>query len=82
MRSPTLDRPMDAVDVAAAAAAALDGAVLHGMPPSPLVADLTQGVTAAGDARRRAADARSRAGRAAQAGRSRSRHRPGPRART
>ena len=37
---------MDAVDVAAAAAAALDGAVLHGMPPSPLVADLTQGVTA------------------------------------
>ncbi|NBE53146.1 DNA translocase FtsK [Streptomyces boluensis] len=39
------DRPMDAVDVAAAAAAALDGAVLHGMPPSPLVADLTQGVS-------------------------------------
>ncbi|MFJ3641083.1 DNA translocase FtsK [Streptomyces sp. NPDC090108] len=38
------NRPMDAVDVAAAAAAALDGAVLHGMPPSPLVADLTQGV--------------------------------------
>lgn len=43
---PAFDRPMDAVDVAAAAAAALDGAVLHGMPPSPLVADLTQGVTA------------------------------------
>ncbi|MEU2733482.1 DNA translocase FtsK [Streptomyces griseoviridis] len=40
------DRPMDAVDVAAAAAAALDGAVMHGMPPSPLVADLTQGVSA------------------------------------
>ncbi|MFD8424979.1 DNA translocase FtsK [Streptomyces sp. NPDC059466] len=39
------NRPMDAVDVAAAAAAALDGAVMHGMPPSPLVADLTQGVT-------------------------------------
>ena len=36
---------MDAVDVAAAAAAALDGAVLNGMPPSPLVADLTQGVS-------------------------------------
>ncbi|MFD5026372.1 DNA translocase FtsK [Streptomyces sp. NPDC058373] len=36
----------DAVDIAAAAAAALDGAVLHGMPPSPLVADLTQGVGA------------------------------------
>ncbi|MFD0418513.1 DNA translocase FtsK 4TM domain-containing protein [Streptomyces sp. NPDC127108] len=42
---PDLDRPMDAVDVAAAAAAALDGAVMHGMPPSALVADLTQGVT-------------------------------------
>ncbi|MGC9378934.1 DNA translocase FtsK [Streptomyces sp. MH13] len=42
---PEANRPMDAVDVAAAAAAALDGAVLHGMPPSPLVADLTQGVT-------------------------------------
>ena len=47
VRSPTLAAPMDAVDVAAAAAAALDGAVLHGMPPSPLVADLTQGVGAA-----------------------------------
>ncbi|WP_338783488.1 DNA translocase FtsK [Streptomyces sp. DG1A-41] len=42
---PDMDRPVDAVDVAAAAAAALDGAVLHGMPPSPIVADLTQGVT-------------------------------------
>ncbi|MFH9574065.1 DNA translocase FtsK [Streptomyces sp. NPDC017230] len=42
---PEANRPMDAVDVAAAAAAALDGAVLHGMPPSPLVADLTQGVS-------------------------------------
>ncbi|MYU04877.1 cell division protein FtsK [Streptomyces sp. SID8366] len=38
-------RRMDAVDVAAAAAAALDGAVQHGLPPSPLVADLTQGVS-------------------------------------
>ncbi|MET9106125.1 DNA translocase FtsK [Streptomyces zhihengii] len=37
---------MDAVDVAAAAAAALDGAVLGGMPPSPVVADLTRDVTA------------------------------------
>ncbi|MFH8977570.1 DNA translocase FtsK [Streptomyces sp. NPDC017890] len=45
---PEANRPMDAVDVAAAAAAALDGAVLHGMPPSPLVADLTQGVTTGG----------------------------------
>ncbi|MEV3871661.1 DNA translocase FtsK [Streptomyces sp. NPDC049906] len=41
---PDWDRPLDPVDVAAAAAAALDGAVLNGMPPSPLVADLTQGV--------------------------------------
>ncbi|WP_338895771.1 DNA translocase FtsK [Streptomyces sp. TG1A-60] len=45
VRQPDADRPMDAVDVAAAAAAALDGAVLHGMPPSPVVADLTQGVS-------------------------------------
>ncbi|GAA2487187.1 DNA translocase FtsK [Streptomyces gobitricini] len=42
---PDFDRPMDAVDVAAAAAAALDGAVLNGMPPSPVVADLTRDVT-------------------------------------
>ncbi|MET8718816.1 DNA translocase FtsK [Streptomyces misionensis] len=42
---PDPQRQMDAVDVAAAAAAALDGAVLHGMPPSRLVADLTQGVS-------------------------------------
>ncbi|MFK4146771.1 DNA translocase FtsK [Streptomyces sp. NPDC004065] len=42
---PDMGRRMDAVDVAAAAAAALDGAVLHGMPPSPVVADLTQGVS-------------------------------------
>ncbi|MFF9570278.1 DNA translocase FtsK [Streptomyces sp. NPDC014685] len=42
---PATNRTMDAVDVAAAAAAALDGAVLNGMPPSPLVADLTQGVS-------------------------------------
>jgi S-DNA-T family DNA segregation ATPase FtsK/SpoIIIE len=43
---PALGWEMDAVDVAAAAAAALDGAVLNGMPPSPLVADLTRDVTA------------------------------------
>ncbi|MER6531923.1 DNA translocase FtsK [Streptomyces sp. NPDC001508] len=42
---PALDGRLDAVDIAAAAAADLDGAVLHGMPPSPLVADLTQGVS-------------------------------------
>ncbi|MHB9858653.1 DNA translocase FtsK [Streptomyces sp. YIM S03343] len=41
---PDMERRMDAVDVAAAAAAALDGAVLHGIQPSPIVADLTQGV--------------------------------------
>lgn len=43
---PSAHRPMDAVDVAAAAAAALDGAVYNGLPPSPLVADLTKDVTA------------------------------------
>ncbi|MEW1551754.1 DNA translocase FtsK [Streptomyces tsukubensis] len=43
---PALHRTMDAVDVAAAAAAALDGAVYNGLPPSPLVADLTKDVTA------------------------------------
>ncbi|MET9950689.1 DNA translocase FtsK [Streptomyces sp. NPDC006339] len=37
---------LDPVDVAAAAAAALDGAVLNGMPPSPVVADLTRDITA------------------------------------
>ncbi|MGW0365111.1 DNA translocase FtsK [Streptomyces sp. NPDC002990] len=41
---PARDREMDAVDVAAAAAAALDGMVYGGLPPSPLVADLTQGI--------------------------------------
>jgi DNA segregation ATPase FtsK/SpoIIIE, S-DNA-T family len=45
-------RSMDAVDIAAAAAAALDGAVYNGLPPSPLVADLTRDLTAD---RRRAA---------------------------
>lgn len=42
---PAMNRSMDAVDVAAAAAAALDGAVLNGISPSPVVADLTQGVS-------------------------------------
>ncbi|MEU4357556.1 FtsK/SpoIIIE family DNA translocase [Streptomyces virginiae] len=46
---PAVDRGMDAVDVAAAAAAALDGAVYGGMPPSPLVADLTHGISAERD---------------------------------
>ncbi|MFC8175940.1 DNA translocase FtsK [Streptomyces sp. NPDC057242] len=49
---------LDPVDVAAAAAAALDGAVLNGMPPSPIVADLTKDVTA----ERNAAVAASAAG--------------------
>ncbi|MEU3692588.1 DNA translocase FtsK [Streptomyces narbonensis] len=44
------DHGMDPVDIAAAAAAALDGAVLNGMPPSPIVADLTRDVTAERDA--------------------------------
>ncbi|MCC3769183.1 DNA translocase FtsK [Streptomyces sp. UNOC14_S4] len=40
------DRPLDAIDVAAAAAASLDGAVLHGVQPSPLVAGLSNGISA------------------------------------
>jgi S-DNA-T family DNA segregation ATPase FtsK/SpoIIIE len=35
----------DPIDVAAAAAAALDGAVLHGVQPSPLVADLSSRIS-------------------------------------
>ncbi|MFE5739828.1 DNA translocase FtsK [Streptomyces celluloflavus] len=50
--APDPDRPMDAVDVAAAAAAALDGAVLHGVQPSPLVAGLSSGIS--GERRERA----------------------------
>ncbi|MFG2563098.1 DNA translocase FtsK [Streptomyces sp. NPDC048496] len=49
---PAMNRTMDAVDVAAAAAAALDGAVLNGMPPSAIVADLTQGVSVERDRER------------------------------
>ncbi|MFE6224765.1 DNA translocase FtsK [Streptomyces sp. NPDC057854] len=48
--APDHDHGLDPVDVAAAAAAALDGAVLNGMPPSPLVADLTRDVTGERDA--------------------------------
>ncbi|MFF2780278.1 DNA translocase FtsK [Streptomyces sp. NPDC058052] len=48
--TPDHEHGLDPVDVAAAAAAALDGAVLNGMPPSPLVADLTKDVTAERDA--------------------------------
>ncbi|MGW8351952.1 DNA translocase FtsK [Streptomyces wedmorensis] len=50
VEAPAFDLGMDPVDVAAAAAAALDGAVLNGMPPSPIVADLTRDVTAERDA--------------------------------
>ncbi|WP_329283681.1 DNA translocase FtsK [Streptomyces sp. NBC_00691] len=57
------EQGLDPVDVAAAAAAALDGAVLNGMPPSPLVADLTRDVTAD---RKAAVDAAAKA--AAKAG--------------
>ncbi|MEU7108054.1 DNA translocase FtsK [Streptomyces sp. NPDC046215] len=38
-------REPDAVDMAAAAAASLDGAVLHGVPPTPLVAGLSSGIS-------------------------------------
>jgi S-DNA-T family DNA segregation ATPase FtsK/SpoIIIE len=36
---------MGPVDIAAAAAASLDGAVLHGVQPSPLLADLSYGIS-------------------------------------
>ncbi|MGK5728744.1 DNA translocase FtsK [Streptomyces sp. URMC 124] len=41
---PPSGREPDAVDMAAAAAASLDGAVLHGVPPTPLVAGLSSGI--------------------------------------
>ncbi len=52
---PPADRPLDAVDVAAAAAASLDGAVLHGVQPSPLVAGLSSGISAEREAGPRSA---------------------------
>ncbi|MER6047005.1 DNA translocase FtsK [Streptomyces sp. NPDC001793] len=52
-------RPMDAVDGAAAAAAALDGAVLHGVQPSPLVAELSGGI---GERRERGTDTGEQSG--------------------
>ncbi|MBQ0988267.1 DNA translocase FtsK [Streptomyces sp. F63] len=39
-------RPSEAVDAAAAGAASVDGAVLHGVQPSPVVAGLSHGVSA------------------------------------
>ncbi|MEU5839699.1 DNA translocase FtsK [Streptomyces diacarni] len=39
-----VEHTLDAVDVAAAAAASLDGAVVNGIQPSPVVADLTSSV--------------------------------------
>ncbi|MFD9613474.1 DNA translocase FtsK [Streptomyces sp. NPDC059083] len=59
------DPGLDPVDVAAAAAAALDGAVLNGMPPSPIVADLTKDVTAERNAAVAASGAPAPAGKAA-----------------
>ncbi|MFC4497871.1 DNA translocase FtsK [Streptomyces ovatisporus] len=53
-------RESDSVDVAAAAAASLDGALLHGVQPSPLVADLSSGVSSG--ERRKAAEERARSG--------------------
>ncbi len=46
---PPAGREPDAVDLAAAAAASLDGAVLHGVQPSPLVADLSSGIAPDGE---------------------------------
>jgi len=47
----------NSVDVAAAAAASLDGALLHGVQPSPLVADLSNGISSG--ERRKAAEERA-----------------------
>ncbi len=62
---PPADREPDAVDLAAAAAASLDGAVLHGIPPTPLVAGLSSGISPetapAGDAVPGARSARRKA---------------------
>ncbi|MFJ8691909.1 DNA translocase FtsK [Streptomyces roseolilacinus] len=69
---PAFGRPLDPVDIAAAAAADLDGAVLNGMPPSPLVADLSREVT--GD-RDQAGTGTATSGR--DAGRARGRGGPG-----
>ncbi|MFI9309406.1 DNA translocase FtsK [Streptomyces triculaminicus] len=65
--APPAGREPDAVDLAAAAAAALDGAVLHGVQPSPLVADLSSGLSPDGGRAGAPAPARGagRAGRAA-----------------
>ncbi|NSC24241.1 DNA translocase FtsK [Streptomyces albus subsp. chlorinus] len=48
----TGERTLGAVDVAAAAAASLDGAVVNGIQPSPVVADLTSSVSRARKGRR------------------------------
>ncbi|WP_051874340.1 DNA translocase FtsK [Streptomyces exfoliatus] len=61
---PDFDLGLDPVDVAAAAAAALDGAVLNGMPPSPIVADLTRDVTAERKAAKAAAKSAGEVGEA------------------
>ncbi|MFI0985948.1 DNA translocase FtsK [Streptomyces exfoliatus] len=61
---PAFDLGLDPVDVAAAAAAALDGAVLNGMPPSPIVADLTRDVTAERKAAKAAAKSAGEVGEA------------------
>ncbi|WP_419998374.1 DNA translocase FtsK [Streptomyces boninensis] len=44
-RAAQAEADSDAVDIAAAAAADLDGAVLHGVQPSPLLADLSSGIS-------------------------------------
>ncbi|WP_171162753.1 DNA translocase FtsK [Streptomyces sp. I05A-00742] len=46
---PAGSREPDAVDLAAAAAVDLDGAVLHGVQPSPLVAGLSSGIRQEGE---------------------------------
>ncbi|MCH6162974.1 DNA translocase FtsK [Streptomyces marispadix] len=54
----------ESVDLAAGAAASLDGALLHGVQPSPLVADLSSGVSSGRGRKSAAADGMDEDGRA------------------
>ncbi|ARQ68156.1 DNA translocase FtsK [Streptomyces marincola] len=65
---PSGGRGEDPVDVASAAAAALDGAVRHGVDPSPVVADLSSRVAAGRESARRGEDTAPGAGQSEERG--------------
>ncbi|UED86954.1 DNA translocase FtsK [Streptomyces profundus] len=67
----------DPIEVAAAAAAALDPAVLHGVHPSPVVADISSRISASD--RRRAMEGSASASVASEAARESGEGAPGPR---